>query len=254
MSKVEVRLEHDGQLAWLVLSAPKANILDAEMMREAIGAIERLAAAPALKLLAIRGAGDHFCFGASVEEHQAQPSREMIPLFGKLFRTLIEAGIPTLAAVRGQCLGGGMELALFCNWVFAHPSARFGQPEIRLGVFPPVAAILLPLLAGQAAADDICLTGRVYSAAEAQQRRLVHAVAEDLDGAVQEFFVQQIAPHSAQGLRLALRAVRHRFNRTFIDSWQQMERLYLDELMATHDANEGIQAFIDKRQPIWLHR
>ena len=178
----------------------------------------------------------------------------MIPLFGGLFRALIDTRVATLAAVRGQCLGGGMELALFCNWVFAHPTARFGQPEIRLGVFPPAAAIILPLLVGQALADEVCLTGRTYTAAEALARRLVHAVADDLEGAVRAFFSQNLAAHSAASLRLALRASRHLFNRTFLDRWPELEHLYLAELMATHDANEGIQAYLDKRPAQWLHR
>ncbi len=254
MGKVNVRLEMDGQLGRLVLSAPKGNVLDSAMMRDTIAALEDLGKRPALKLIVIEGEGDHFSYGASVEEHRAEQCPTMIPLFGLLFRTIIETRVATLAAVRGQCLGGGMELALFCNWVFAHPSARFGQPEIRLGVFPPAAAIVLPLLAGQALADEVCLTGRTYTAAEAHAGRLVHTVAEDLERAVQAFFAQHLAPHSAAALRLALRATRQPFNDTFLSRWAELERLYLAELMTTHDANEGIQAFIDKRQPQWLHR
>jgi len=254
MGKVNLRTEHDGQLGRLLLNAPKGNVLDAVMMRETIAALEDLGRLPALKLIVIEGEGGHFSFGASVEEHRAEPCKEMIPLFGRLFRALIDARVATLAAVRGQCLGGGMELALFCNWVFAHPSACFGQPEIRLGVFPPAAAIVLPLLVGQALADEVCLTGRMYTGAEALACRLVHTVAEDLERAVQEFFAQHIAPHSAAALRLALRATRHPFNQTFLNRWAELERLYLDELMATYDANEGIRAFLAKRPPQWLHR
>jgi len=254
MGEVNLRMERDGQVGRLLLNAPKGNVLDAAMMRDVIAALEELSGRPALKLIVIEGEGDHFSFGASVEEHRAESCRAMIPLFGRLFRALIDARVATLAAVRGQCLGGGMELALFCNWVFAHPTARFGQPEIRLGVFPPAAAIFLPLLVGQAVADEVCLTGRTYMAAEALACRLVHTVADDLEGAVQAFFDRNLASHSAASLRFALRASRHGFNRTFLDRWPELESLYLAELMAAHDPNEGIQAYLDKRPAQWLHR
>ena len=254
MKKIELRFEENGALARMVLNAPKANILDAEMISEATEAIRSAAGRAEVKLLVVTGAGDHFSFGASVEEHQAEPAKKMIPAFGRLFLTLLETGLPTLAAVRGQCLGGGMELAVACSWVFAHPSAKFGQPEIRLGVFPPVAALILPEIAGQAVADDICLTGRTLSAQEAKEARLVHTVAESLDDAVLTHFRTNLAPHSAASLRIALLASRYGLRDRFLTSWARMERLYLDELMSTHDANEGIGAFLQRRAPNWLHR
>jgi cyclohexa-1,5-dienecarbonyl-CoA hydratase len=254
MGTVTVRHEHGGQLARLILDAPKANILDSEMLRALIGALEDAESAPAVKLVVLEGAAKHFSFGASVEEHRAAPSRKMIPLFGRLFRTLIETRLPLLAAVRGQCLGGGMELACFCHWVFAEPEARFGQPEIHLGVFPPVAALVLPLLVGQAAADDLCLTGRTITAEQARELGLVHTLSADLESAVQDFFHAHIEPRSAAALRLTARASRYLFNTAFCQNWAELERIYLDELMETADANEGIAAFLEKRQPNWLHR
>jgi len=254
MSKVEIRLEHDDSLARVVLNAPKGNILDAAMIGDLTAAIQDVARRPAVKLMVMEGAGAHFSFGASVEEHRREPCRAMIPQFGRLFLTWIDAAVPTLAAVRGQCLGGGMEVALFSNWVIAHPQAKFGQPEIRLGVFPPVAAIILPLLAGQAVSDDICMTGRVFTAEEARDMRLVHTLAEDVETAVQAFFDTHLRPLSAVSLRAAARASRFRFNETFREQWPQLERQYLDDLMATHDANEGIEAFIAKRAPVWTNQ
>lgn len=254
MSKVEIRLEQEDTLARVVLNAPKGNILDAAMIGDLTVAIQDVARRPAVKLLVLEGAGAHFSFGASVEEHRREPCRAMIPQFGRLFLALIDAAVPTLSAVRGQCLGGGMEVALFSNWVIAHPQAKFGQPEIRLGVFPPVAAILLPWLAGQAAADEICITGRTVSAQEALDLGLVHALAEDVEGAVQDFFVSHFRQLSAAALRAAVRASRQAFNRNFREQWPAMERLYLEDLMFTHDANEGIEAFLAKRPPAWAHR
>ncbi len=254
MSKVDVRLEQDDALARVVLNAPKGNILDAAMIADLILAIQDVAQRRTVKLMVLEGAGLHFSFGASVEEHRREPCRAMIPQFGRLFHTLIDAAIPTLAAVRGQCLGGGMEVAVFCNWVIAHPQAKFGQPEIRLGVLPPVAALILPQIAGQAVSDDICLTGRTVGAQEAKEMGLVHSLSEDVEEAVQTFFGTHLRPTSAAALRMALRASRYKFNRTFRELWPRMEQLYLEELMATHDANEGIEAFIAKRQPVWAHR
>jgi cyclohexa-1,5-dienecarbonyl-CoA hydratase len=254
MGAIALAREHEGQVARLRLDAPKANVLDMEMIGRLAEALAGLGTEPALKAVVIEGSGSHFSYGASVEEHRAEPCREMIPAFGRLFRTLIETRLPTVALVRGQCLGGGMELALFCNWVFAEPGARFGQPEIRLGVFPPAAALMLPLLAGQARADDLCLSGRVIDAEEAWRIGLVHTVSEDPEGAVQLFLAEHILPKSAIALRIANQASRHAFNRAFLDGWAHLERLYLDDLMRTADANEGIAAFLEKRSPAWLHR
>jgi cyclohexa-1,5-dienecarbonyl-CoA hydratase len=253
MSKVDVRMEQDDSLARVVLNAPKGNILDAAMIDDLTAAIREVGVRATVKLLVLEGAGGHFSFGARVEEHRREACRAMIPQFGRLFLAWIEHAVPTLAAVRGQCLGGGMEVALFCNWVIAHPQAKFGQPEIRLGVFPPVAALILPMLAGQAVSDDLCLTGRTVGAQEAQGMGLVQSVAEDVEAAVQAFFAAHLRAQSAAALRLALRASRHQFNRTFQEQWPRLERLYLEDLMSTHDANEGIEAFIAKRPPVWAH-
>jgi cyclohexa-1,5-dienecarbonyl-CoA hydratase len=254
MSKVALRFEHRDELARMVLNSPKTNILDMAMLDDLMAALRDVRARPGVKLVVLEGAGAHFCYGASVEEHRAEQARDMIPRFGRMFEALMDAAIPTAAAVHGQCLGGGMELALFCNWVFADPTARFGQPEIKLGVFPPVAALQLPMLAGQAVADDICLTGRTYTGEQGLRQGWVHAVVEDVEAAVQEHFASHIAPLSAAALRHAVRASRRRFNEAFRAGWAALELQYLDELMITHDANEGIAAFLAKRQPVWAHR
>jgi cyclohexa-1,5-dienecarbonyl-CoA hydratase len=254
MGKVALHFEHQDAVARLVLNAPKANILDMAMLDALLDALDDARRRRSVKLLVLEGAGAHFSFGASVEEHRREAAREMIPRFGHVFAALAQAAIPTAAAVRGQCLGGGMELALFCNWVFADATARFGQPEIKLAVFPPVAALLLPLLAGQAAADDVCLTGRTYTAQEGQERGWVHAVVEDVEEAVQRHYATHLAPLSAQALRQAVRASRFRFHRAFLEGWAEMQRQYLDELMATRDANEGIEAFLSKRPPVWTNQ
>lgn len=254
MSKVALRFERQDAMARVALNAPKANILDMAMLDGLLEALRDVRERRSVKLLVLEGAGAHFSYGASVEEHRREAAREMIPRFGRVFMALAEAAVPTLAAVRGQCLGGGMELALFCNWVFADATARFGQPEIKLGVFPPVAALLLPLLAGQAAADDVCLTGRTYTAQEGLERGWVHAVVGDVEAAVQQHYETHLAPLSAEALRQTVRASRYRFHRVFREGWAELQRQYLDELMATRDANEGIEAFLAKRPPAWANQ
>ncbi len=253
MGRVAVRFAHEGQLAWVALNAPKANILDAEMIGDLTGTFRHLASLPELKLAVLHGTGAHFSFGASVEEHRPEPCRDMIPQFGDLFRAMIESGVPTAASVRGQCLGGGMELAGFCTWVFADSTAKFGQPEILLGVFPPVAALIFPFRIGQAHSDDLCLTGRTLDAQEALGIGFVNELAEDADAAVEAFFLLHLRSKSAAALRLALKASRWGFNRAFSEGWPALERMYLDELMATADAKEGIAAFLERRTPNWVN-
>jgi cyclohexa-1,5-dienecarbonyl-CoA hydratase len=253
MGRVAVRFAHDWQLAWVMLNAPKANILDGEMIRDLTRAFRDLAGLQELKLIGLHGAGPHFSFGASVEEHRPEPCRQMIPEFGELFRALLDAQIPTAAAVRGQCLGGGMELAGICTWIFSDPAAKFGQPEIQLGVFPPVAALIFPWRIGQARSDDLCLTGRTIDAQEALRAGFVNEVTEDPEAAVEAHFVRHLLPKSAAALRLAQRASRWTFDRAFREGWAALERLYLDELMDTADAKEGIAAFLERRPPHWAN-
>jgi cyclohexa-1,5-dienecarbonyl-CoA hydratase len=178
----------------------------------------------------------------------------MLRAFHGIFERLIELGIPTAAAVKGRCLGGGMELATFCNWVFAHPGASLGQPEIQLAVLPPLASLILPLRVGQAKADEVVLTGRALPASEAKELGLVDRIAEDPVAALEEWAARELAPKSASSLRFAVRSARWHFNREVRSGIAALERLYLDGLMATHDANEGLAAFLEKRPPKWTDR
>jgi len=254
MGAIALTYEQEGRVARLRLNAPKANILDMEMIGQLTAAFRELGGRAPLKAVIVEGAGPHFSFGASVAEHQADPARAMIPAFGALFRALLESRLPTVALVRGQCLGGAMELAACCNWIIAEPNAGFGQPEIRLGVFPPVACLALPLLLGQPRADDLCLTGRTIDAETARLWGLVHLIADDGEAATQQFIAEHLLPKSAIALRIANEATRLRFTRELLDGWAALERLYLDQLMATADANEGIAAFLAKRPPRWTDR
>jgi len=252
-SKIRVEPFLDDQARHVVLNAPKANLLDAEMMAELNGLLDEIADRKELKLLCFSGEGDHFCFGASVPEHVKEKAPDMLASFHGMFLRLVELSVPTVAAVKGRCLGGGMELACFCNWVVAHPKSVFAQPEIQLAVLPPVASLILPFKIGQARADTVNLSGRNVDAEEAERWGLVDSLAEDPVAAVEQWAAEHIAPKSAAALRFACRASRWHFNKVLREELEQVERLYLDDLMATHDANEGLAAFLEKRKPTWTN-
>jgi cyclohexa-1,5-dienecarbonyl-CoA hydratase len=157
----------------------------------------------------------------------------------------------TLAAVRGQCLGGALELASFCHRVFAAPDAKLGQPEIVLGVFAPVASVALPARVGQSHAEDLCLSGRSIGGEEALRIGLVDELADDPGDAALAYARAHLLPRSASSLRLAVRAVRQGFADRFRADLAEVERLYMNELMSTADAQEGLQSFVEKRKPEW---
>ena len=246
-SQVTAAFEHDGRVMRLTLNGSKGNILDTTLLAGIEAAIARVH--PEVCAIVFRGAGDHFSFGASVEEHQRERAPEMLRRFHALFLELAELSIPTCALVDGQCLGGGLELAAWCTWVVATPTAKLGQPEIRLGVFPPMGSIVLPWRAGGRAVLDLCISGRSVGAAEALALGVVNAVAEDLEGWWSAHYDAHLAGRSASSLRFAERAARWRLYEQLRKELPVLERLYLEELMATHDANEGIASFVERRAP-----
>lgn len=256
MEKIELDFTHDNSVAEITLNAPKGNVLDRIMLSELSNAFKTLESEKDIKLITFEGAGDHFSYGASVEEHQKENAAEMLKAFHQIFYDLIDLSIPTLARISGHCLGGGCELALMCNFLFADQSAKLGQPEIVLGVFPPPASLLLPLKIGYVKAEELILTGKTISAQEATDMGLVNTVFENkaaLESGVNEFVEQNILAKSAASLRFAVKAARLQFNDTIISELPRLEKVYLEELMKTHDANEGIQAFLQKRKPNWLN-
>jgi cyclohexa-1,5-dienecarbonyl-CoA hydratase len=254
--KAPVRLDslEEGALWHVVLGGGKGNIIDTAMIDVLTEIFRRAASTRELKVILLEGQGPHFSFGASVSEHLPENVGKMLHGFHGLFLAMLESDLPLLAAVRGQCLGGGLELASFANRVFASPDARLGQPEIALGVFPPVASVILSERMGRGRAEDLCLTGRVLGAQEALAAGLVDEIAEDPRAAALAYARGHLLPRSASSLRFGVWAMRHGFGERLRHELKGLEQVYLEELMATHDAVEGIRAFLEKRPPKWENR
>jgi len=254
---VRVWRERDGRLLRIRLSRPKANVLDAEMIAaldEAFAAACPSAGLPALRGILIDAEGPHFSFGASVPEHLPDRCAQMLRSFHALLLRMLECPVPVLVAVRGQCLGGGLELACAGGLLFAGKDAKLGQPEIVLGVFAPAASCLLPERIARGAAEDLLLSGRSIDAAEALRMGLVSAVADDPEAAALAWFDGHLAVKSAASLAFAVRAARAGLIERVRAKLADVEELYLSGLMSTRDATEGLTAFIDKRPPRWEDR
>ncbi len=243
---------YDGQIEHLLLDNGKGNILDAGLLtaiRQHLYTLGR----PQLKLLIFEGAGKHFSFGASVPEHLPVQVEVMLPGFHALFRELEDVGVPTLALVRGACLGGGFELATWCGRVLVSPSANLGVPEVTLGVFPPIAAMGLRWRLGGNRASELVVTGRSVGAEEAVAIGLAEDCSEDLEAAWRGWFETHLLPRSAVAVRFAWRASRAPVRQALREELPELERLYLEELMACQDPVEGLTAFIERRKPDWSH-
>ena len=247
-------LDHDGALLRLRLNRPKANIVDAQMIAALDGALVAYRGNHRLRGVLLDAEGPHFSFGASVEEHLPAQCAQMLASLHALILAMLEFPAPILVAVRGQCLGGGLEVALAASLVFAAPDAQFGQPEMKLGVFAPAASVLLPYRVNQPAAEDLLFSGRSIGAEEAKAIGLAHTVFDDPQTAALAYFEQHLAGKSAASLACAVAAARGALIRDVRQRLIEVEKLYLDRLMATRDANEGLTAFLAKRKPVWEHR
>ncbi len=254
MEKIKVNYLFEGAVAQIILDDGKGNVLDHIMMEELLGLFDTFKSKNDLKLITFEGAGKHFSFGASVEEHQKDMAGAMLKSFHQIFFTLKDLAIPTLAKISGQCLGGGMELAIMCNFLYADKNAKLSQPEIVLGVFPPLASIILAEKIGLAKAEELIITGKVITADLGKSIGLINEVFNDkaeLESGINTFIEQQILPKSASSLRFAVKASRVKFNHILGNFLPILEQLYVNELMNTKDANEGINSFIEKRKPVW---
>jgi cyclohexa-1,5-dienecarbonyl-CoA hydratase len=244
----------DG-IAQLTLCHPPVNILTRAVLREVRSHLAELRADHSLRVLLLRADGKHFSAGADVGEHLPPVFAEMIPEFTATIRDLWDFPLPVIAAVRGRCLGGGFELVQPADAIVAGVGAQLGQPEICLGVFPPAACALLPRLVGPGRASRIVLGGDPLTAEDARAMGLVAQVVPDdeVDTAALAL-AGRWARHSAAALRVTKRALRAATDRPVAEALDATERIYVDDLMATHDAVEGLGAFLGKRQPAWVHQ
>lgn len=254
MSDAVRRLAEGGGIGRIVIDRPPANILDLETFSAIRRAVAEFAADPDCRLILFEGAGPNFSFGASVAEHLPDRVGELLPAFRAILADLEASGIPTASIVRGQCLGGGLELAAWCGRVFCDPTARFGVPEIKLAVFPPIAAILLPWRVGGPAATQMVLSGSVVDGETAARIGLADDCSADPEAAFRRWFDETLAPKSALALRFAGKAVRRPLSRALAEDLPALEKIYLDELMARRDPVEGLRAFLEKRKPRWENR
>ena len=253
-SPLKDRIEGDGALLRLTLARPKANLVDSAMIAALHGAFVAYRGHPGLRGVLLAAEGPHFSFGASVEEHLPDRCAAMLASLHALILAMLEFPAPVLVAVRGQCLGGGLEVALAGGPIFATSDAQLGQPEMKLGVFAPAASCLLPYRVGQPAAEDLLLSGRSVSGDEARAMGLVQVVAADPEAAALAYFEAHLANKSAASLACALAAARGSMIHDVRRRLGDVERLYVDRLMQTRDANEGLVAFLAKRKPHWEHR
>lgn len=252
-SALNTTLSREDRLLCLTLNRPKANIVDAEMIDLLQAALDEHLDNPRLTAVLIGAEGPNFSFGASVPEHLPDQCAGMLARLHKLLVTLVEAPVPVLCSVRGMCLGGGLELALGSNLIFAAPDAGFGQPEIKLAVFAPAASCLLPERVGRGNAADLLFSGRTIDADTALRCGLVQFLEDSPEDAARRYFDEHLAPRSAFALKQAVRAARGDFAARLKANLDRVEKQYVEDLMGGRDPLEGLNAFIEKRQPAWEH-
>lgn len=250
---IRTEMLESGRVAVLTLDAGRGNVIDSRVLRDLSAALQPLARDPALAALVLDHAGGDFSFGASVPEHAPGKVERMLPELHARALELLRFPAPTFACVRGRCLGGGLEVVLCAAQVFCSRTATFAQPEPKLGVFAPLGSVLLPKAIGQGRATELLLSGRSIDAEEAERIGLVAHVSEDPRATALAWIREHLLPKSSEALRHALLAARRGAHAELETEIAELERLYLERLMGTHDAREGIQAFLEKRTPQWKH-
>ena len=242
----------DGLLT-IAINRPPYNVLDIAAMEEMNAALDLAMVDDGAKLLLIPGSGEKaFSAGVEVADHTPDKVDHMLEVFHGIFRRLENIKVPTVAALNGVALGGGCELALGCDMIVAAAHAKIGQPEIKLGVFPPIAAILLPRLMPPAKAMELLLGGNSIEAAEAERSGLINKVfaKEEFAAGVQTYLAQFLCL-SKPALAYTKKAIRQSSGKSFLDALAGAEEIYLKELMLCEDAREGLNAFMQKRKPVW---
>ena len=251
-----IRLKIEDRVARITFARPPLNVFNIEMMREIAKAIGE---SNQREIVAIVFDADKNCrafsAGVAVEDHVQDTIFQMLDAFHSIFRLIEQAAKPTIALIDGAALGGGCELVAACDIVIASDRSRFGQPEIKLGVFPPVAAVLLPRVIGERRARELILTGEIIDAVEAGRLGLCNHVVPGphLEAKLNEVLAK-LRELSGTSLSYARQSLDLGRGRSIEDALSEQENIYLHELMKTQDANEGVKAFIEKRKAIWRHR
>lgn len=254
MAYEHIKIEVADGLATLTMCREPLNVLNIAMMKEMNQALDELAGQP-LKVLLIKGEGKAFSAGVDVGEHLGDQVVEMIEVFHGIFRRMESLGVVTVASVQGAALGGGCEVAAFCDLVVASEKAKFGQPEIQVGVFPPIAALVFPRHLGYKKALELILTGDIIGAQEAKSLGMVNQVAapDELEAATDKL-VGKLLRLSGLVLKLTKKATIAGLMDDTERGLGVIEKIYLDELMKTRDAKEGLKAFLEKRKPQWQEK
>ena len=245
---VEVTPPH----ARITLASPPQNVIDLAMMGELAAALAEVESRNDLVTLTIAGWEKVFSAGVDVAAHTPDKVRDMLTKFHGVIRALVASRKVTIASVRGNCLGGGAELAMVCDLVYTSDEATWQFPEIKLGCFPPVAAVALAALIGQKRATELILTARKVSGPEAAALGLANGVAEgdDVENLVRDA-CERLEKLSPAALRVTKKALYAWDAIHFDKGLARAEQIYFEELMKTEDAVEGISAFLEKRKPVW---
>ena len=252
LTQSRITLAFQPPVARLTLHHPPLNVIDLAMMEELAQALAEIEGRADVSTLLLSGEGKSFSVGVDVAAHTPDRVTDMLTKFHAVIRALVSSKKVTIAAVHGHCLGGGAELAMVCDLVYTVDTAMWGFPEIKLGCYPPVAATALAALVGQKHAADLILTGRNVSGTEAARIGLANRDLADteLELAVKEA-IQQLSSLSPAALAITKKANYAWDSMHFDKGLARAEKIYLDELMKTEDVQEGINAFLEKRQPVW---
>ncbi len=253
----DIQLNVTDRVARITFARPPLNVFTISMMGEINDAVTRLGAQHDLCAIvfAASPATRVFSAGVSIEEHKPETVYQMLAAFHSIFRTLNQVSKPVVALVSGAALGGGCELVAFCDIVIAAQSARFGQPEIKLGVFPPAAAVLLPRIIGEKKAREMIFTGELLTAETALRHGLVNHVVPDSEVESKAAEVLAVLRGlSVPALEKSRRAMTQASGLSFDEALKRAEDVYLNQLMSHKDPQEGVEAFMEKRPPRWKHK
>ena len=250
-SFTRIAVELSPPAARIVLSNPPLNVIDVPMMDELRAALEQIEARPEISVIVFAGSEQAFSSGVDIAAHTPDKIRQMLTAFHNVIRSVVDSSKLTVASVRRHCLGGGAELALMCDVVYASPDSVWGFPEIKLACYPPVASVALSAIVGQKLAAELILTGRTLSGEEALAAKLVNGLAEDPETLVAEC-VQRVSQLSTAAISMAKKALYSWDAIHFDKGLARAEQIYFDDLMKTADAQEGIAAFMERRRPKWV--